>query len=349
MVALGHGTAAAWGDPVKIFKVLVVASLTICCGCTSASMGRRQDPGVKPAWPPGDPRIRFERALTTDRDVRGATFFSRLVGQGPQPLFQRPYGVAWDGDDLLVTDPGAGTVVRLEADNTIIRMRPTVVQGPIGVAACLDGVVVADGRAGRVGLFDRRLRLIRWLAEDLERPTGVACIADGVAVVETAKHRVVILDGAGGQRSLGTRGGAEGEFNFPAAIAAAKGTLWVGDTLNFRIQGLELESGSVVEAFGRLGDAPGETPRVKGLAIDRDDRVWASDAHLDRIALYDRDGRYLMELGGTGSAPGEFSFPAGIAIHPDGRVAIVDSLNRRVQVLRIVDRDNTEQIESRQP
>jgi hypothetical protein len=43
-----------------------------------------------------------------------------------------------------------------------------------------------------------------------------------------------------------------------------------------------------------------------------------------------------MSLGRTGTEPGEFSFPAGIAAHPDGRVAVVDSLNRRLQVFRVL-------------
>ena len=42
------------------------------------------------------------------------------------------------------------------------------------------------------------------------------------------------------------------------------------------------------------------------------------------------------ETHGTGDEPGRFSFPAGIAAHPDGRIAVVDSLNRRVQVFRLV-------------
>jgi hypothetical protein len=47
-----------------------------------------------------------------------------------------------------------------------------------------------------------------------------------------------------------------------------------------------------------------------------------------------------MNLGGTGVEPGEFSFPSGIAAHPDGRVAVVDSLNRRVQVFRLLQRSD---------
>ena len=69
-------------------------------------------------------------------------------------------------------------------------------------------------------------------------------------------------------------------------------------------------------------------PRI----VDSEGRIWVTDGHLDRVSLYDEDGNLLISIGGTGSSPGEFSFPTGIAVHPDGRVAIVDSLNRRLQI-----------------
>ena len=119
------------------------------------------------------------------------------------------------------------------------------------------------------------------------------------------------------------------------AIAIAGDTLWVGDTLNFRIQRISLSSGEALSAFGQLGDASGETPRIKGIAVDRDGNLWVADALLDEVSLYKQSGEYLMGLGESGAEPGQFSFPAGVSAHSDGRVAIVDSLNRRVQIFRL--------------
>ncbi|MFV2072260.1 MAG: hypothetical protein ACC742_06365 [Thermoanaerobaculales bacterium] len=309
-------------------------------GCQTGGMGPDPERGRNPAWPPEDPRVRFDRALVTERDVSGSGFFSRLAGKQPQPLFERPFGVAWDGDDLVVTDPGAGRIVLLEQAGKIRRSSPGLLSGPIGVDVCTAGIVVADARSGRVGLLDDQLRLIRWLAEDLQRPTGVACIPEGVAVVETGAHRVVILSEDGSLRSIGHRGSAPGEFNFPTAITFDGDSLWVGDTLNFRIQTIDLQTGAAEERFGHIGDAPGENPRIKGIAVDTLDRVWVSDALLDVVALFDTSGNYLMRIGNRGSQDGQFSFPTGIAIHPDGRVAVVDSLNRRIQILRITKRED---------
>lgn len=280
----------------------------------------------------------IERVIATQRDLGRGALLRRLTGKPDTPLFNRPYGVAWDGDALLVTDPELGRVLRIPAPGKKkVQSSPEgLLLSPIGIASCAQGIVVADSRLGGVALLDGDLRLVRWLARDLQRPSGVACTKDQIFVAETASHRILVL-GPGELRStIGERGEDLGQFNFPAALALDGSSLWVGDTLNFRLQRISLASGEALDSFGQLGDAPGEMPRVKGLAVDADGQLWISDAYLDQIALYDRAGTFLTGLMQSGSGEGELSFPAGLAAHSDGRMALVDSLNRRIQVLRLV-------------
>ena len=310
---------------------------------------------VLPAWQAGKiegavesvqaPTVRVEKLIRTRRDLGRGGLLRRITGRPDPEIFHRPYGVAWDGDDLLVTDPGSSRVVRIGIKGRISSSPQDAFESPMGVAVCGEGVVVTDSRRGRVELLDQRLRPVRRLAEDLDRPTGVACDPTHVFVVETGGHRVLVfpLDGGASERadaeqprSIGSRGAAPGEFNFPTAIAFADDSIWIGDTLNFRIQRFDVDGSTTVSAFGELGDAPGEMPRIKGIAVDERSNLWVSDAHLDLLSLYRPDGRFLMSLGGNGSRAGEFSFPAGLATHPDGRVAVADSFNRRIQILRVV-------------
>jgi sugar lactone lactonase YvrE len=334
-----------------------------------AAPGTAPPPNISSA---GEPLgIRLERIIATRGDLGRGRWLRRLTGRPDLPLFRRPFGVAWDGEALVVTDPGRSEVLRIDERGRTRSSAPDLFESPIGVASCTSGLVVSDSLRGRVALLDRELRLLRWVAQDLERPTGVACAGERLFLVETGRHRVLALDPAGrpveearadaagdderfvpsregdGLRSvldadglvrlLGRRGEAEGEFNFPTVIAADSSTLWVGDTLNFRIQGFDPSSGELLAVLGRLGDAPGEMPRLKGIAVDAAGRLWISDAYLEQIAIYSVDGVFLTALGSRGGGPGRFSFPAGLSAHPDGRVAVVDSLNRRVQVFRVLD------------
>jgi hypothetical protein len=275
------------------------------------------------AWPAGEPHVRLERLLDTQR--------------GGGPLFGRPYGVAWQGEDLLVSDAAARRVVRITREGLVQRSPSDAAGAATEVAACPLGIVVTDSQGGRVALLGPDLKRVRWLAEGLQRPTGVACLGGEVFVAETGAHRILAFGSGPEPRVLGGRGEGSGEFNFPTFLAADDTSLWVGDTLNFRVQRLDPRTGGTLAVFGRLGDSPGEMPRAKGIAVDAAGHLWMADAHLDQVSLYTLDGSLLMILGRKGSEPGDFSFPAGIAAHADGRVAVADSFNGRVQVFRVLD------------
>lgn len=309
------------------------------------SVAAKKKPSLEElVWPPGDPHVRLERVIQFRDDKQSAVlkFLDWFGGREQDPLFKRPYGVAWDGDELLVTDPGARRVVRISSRGRVSASSEGVVENPIGVAVCSRGVVVTDVDAGKVALLGPNLEFAGWLADGLARPTGVACSGDRIFVVETGKHQMLVGEPGGTWRSLGQRGAGHGEFNFPTSVAVDGHSLWVGDTLNFRIQRIDANRGKVLDVFGQLGDSSGEMPRIKGIGVDRDGHLWVSDAYLDQVAVYASNGVLLMSLGGTGVEPGEFSFPSGIAAHPDGRVAVVDSLNRRVQVFRLLDPSDQE-------
>ena len=315
-VALAAGLAAAWG-----------------CAVVRAP---DTSEAAQPAWPADEPRVRLERIVATPRDVGGGGPFAFLRRRANQPLFVRPYGVAWEDGALLVTDPGAGRVVRLPAGGGVEVSGAGGLSNPTGVAVCSFGIVVSDPVAGEVVELDRRLRTVRPLLRGLARPTGVACDEHGLVVVETAAHRLVLRAPDGSTSTFGRRGTGAGEFNYPTAVALAGHTLLVGDTLNFRVQRFDWPELRFRGSFGELGDAAGEMPRSKGMAVDVDGHLWLADAHLDQVALHGADGEFLLAIGAHGTAPGEFDFPAGIAANPDGRVAVVDSLNRRLEIFRLV-------------
>jgi DNA-binding beta-propeller fold protein YncE len=317
--------------------LVTVGIALVSTGCASIGTVDTLDP-ERLSWPIEDPKVRMERVISTRHDIGGGGF-SWLGGRRDEALFVRPYGIAWQGESLLVADPGAGRAVRIPARGRMLVTKESLFTGPMGVTVCAGSIVVSDARAGTVALLDDDLGLRKWLARDLDRPTGIACLDQTIVVAETGRHRLLLFAPDGSRRAIGQRGDGDGEFNFPTSVTAGNGKLWVGDTLNFRVQLIDPESGKGMASFGQLGDAAGEMPRIKGVAIDRDGHLWVSDAFLDQVSLYTDTGELLLSLGRTGSEPGELAFPAGVAAHADGRVAVVDSLNRRVQVFRLIGDD----------
>ena len=320
--------AGIWSLAVLLFLAL---------GCTTLPSLPREDLEAL-VWPQENPRIRLGEVIPLESLHRGGgwRWLRRLAGARAAAVegFRRPYAVAWDGDDLLVADPDAGRLVRIGPGGRRHPSPRSVSGYPIGLAVCPEGIVVTDSLAGTLSLLDGDFQSIRLLARELVRPTGIVCDDERIVVAETGKHRLLVLEPDGSRRQIGRRGNGPVEFNFPTSLALAEGLLWVGDALNFRVQAIDLATGTLRASFGRLGDAPGEMPRIKGIAVDREGHLWIADAHLDRVSLYSAEGNLLTSIGGPGSAPGSFSFPAGIAAHPDGRVAVIDSFNRRLQIFQ---------------
>jgi len=317
---------------------LSILALAACSGHSGLDVPGQADR----EWRSEAGSLRLERVIGTKRDLRGGGALGWLSEKRDNRLFSRPYGIAWAGEDLILTDPAAGSVLRVNSRGRVTRSPRGAFESPIGVAVCAPGIVITDSRRGSLELLDAALRPLRTIATDLDRPTGVECRGEQLFVAETGRHRVLVfaLSPAGGVSEMlqiwGGRGSGDGEFNYPTALALDKRSLWVSDTLNFRVQRLDPETGAFLGTWGSLGDAAGELARVKDLAVGASGQLWLSDAYLDQVAVFDRDGVFLLAVGTPGVLPGQFSFPAGLAAHPDGRIAMVDSLNRRLQIFRWV-------------
>lgn len=318
--------------------------------CTSAPPPE----GIGPprVWPdaPAAPRIAFVTAFSQPEHlgIRGG-FVQRLADflfGARDARLVRPMAVAAVGEVVYVGDPGAKGVHRFDraagrydlvqaADGKPIAM-------PVGIARGSGGdIFVTDSASGEV----LRIRPGAAAAErvalgaPLGRPTGIAVdpATGHLYVADTAAHRVQVFgrDGALLQ-SIGGRGTADGEFNYPTLLwRDAAGRLYVTDSLNFRVQIFD-ERGRFLGKFGRVGDGTGDAARQKGVATDRYGHVYVVDSLFHAFQVFDRDGRFLLSVGEPGRAQGEFWLPTGIFIGEDDTIYVADSYNRRVQMFRYV-------------
>jgi len=81
----------------------------------------------------------------------------------------------------------------------------------------------------------------------------------------------------------------------------------------------------------RVGDGPGGMIWGVGLAIDSKENVYLTDEWLNRITVYDKDGKLLHHWGVPGDSDGELNRPSGVGIDNEDNLFVVDSLNHRVQ------------------
>lgn len=342
-------------------RAVAVASLALSLGAPLGGCATKQI-GKPVVWPdPPDPaRIRFVTAFRQgdDIDLSGWSRFSRaLLGGSRDPGLAQPMGVAVseDGQRLYIADHGLGRVLLADFQQKSLKLfAPDEGMGkPLNVALDADeNVYVSDSLGHQILVFSRKGERLRGIGgNDLERPTGLAIdrarkllyVSDS-AHRKSDRHRVLVYDLGGKHlRDLGPRegpggkGGGDGQFHFPAYLAVDRdGNVYVGDTMNFRIQVFDLE-GKFVRKYGEAGDGPGTFARLKGLAFDSFGNLYAVDGGHSNVQILSRDFQPLMFFGGYAKKIEYFDIPSGIAIDPrTNRIYVCNEFVSRINVYELV-------------
>jgi hypothetical protein len=115
----------------------------------------------------------------------------------------------------------------------------------------------------------------------------------------------------GGGRAAGAAGGARQGGAAPGAAAGGRG-------------GAPPGSGVPGSTFSEPSD----------VAWDAMGNIYIADGvgNTNRIAKYDKDGRFIRHWGSTGTEPGQFNGVKGLAIDRQGNVYAADMRNKRIQV-----------------
>jgi hypothetical protein len=71
---------------------------------------------------------------------------------------------------------------------------------------------------------------------------------------------------------------------------------------------------------------------VTAVAFDARDNLYVLDGMSARVMVYDRNGRFVRQIGSRGGGPGEFQRPMGLAVAPEGTVYVSDPMRRAVSV-----------------
>lgn len=326
--------------------LLPLAAL-LAAGCATTPRA----PAQEIVWPlpPDPPRVKWVRSLVSEQDLGGGagrSFRRLLVPERPEDRIDSPTGLALspDGTRLYVACGPRGRVLELDLARSRLRrvadaegFAPTM---PFDVAVDgADRLYVADSAKGLVWVYDRTGTFLRHVGKGvLERPTGLAIdrTRQVLYVVEGGEakgqnHQVEVFSLQGEHlRTIGSRGGAPGQFNFPARLAVdAEGSLYVADTLNFRVQVFDA-AGALVGTFGSQGSAPGQFLKVKGLAFDTFGNLHAVDSEQSLVQILNARHQPLMAYGGRGYRPELMLVPSPIVIDASNTIYVADYGANRV-------------------
>lgn len=246
--------------------------------------------------PPVEPRLQFLTSYSQAEDIDpGNRWLAFLVGKAPpSQVIGKPYGLALTGSRIYVCDTGRACVDVIDLDRKSFS-------------------VFKPGGQGR-----------------LRTPINIAVDGDGTRyVADTGRHRVFRYTASG--VCVGTVG--ETADMEPVDVLVTSNRLYVADLAGHCVYVYRKHDGHL------LGTVPRDRsdPRARlfqpiNLALDRQGRLYVSDAGAFCIKQYDAEGVFLREFGSHGDTPGQFARPRGVAVDRAGRLYAVDGAAQVVQI-----------------
>jgi sugar lactone lactonase YvrE len=309
----------------RLAGVVVLAMV----GCAAPPVKERFALFYPPA--PELPRLQWLTSFTTAQDVeKPPSAFQRFV-LGEEKVVRRldkPYGVAIHDGRIYVCDTNRGVMVFDLKKRSFGRLAGAEGGGallqPVNVFVEQNGTTyVSDPARGQVVVFDAKDRFVKAFGAPAEwRPVDAVAYGDELYVADIKNGAVVVLDKQSGRlvRRIGREGQPVENLFMPTNLAfGPDGALYVSDTGKFGILTYGRD-GTFRGSIGRLGTTPGTFARPKGVAVDRQGRLYAVDAAFANVQIFNADGRLLLwfgHFGKTGLDPGDLFLPAKVAIDYD--------------------------------
>jgi YVTN family beta-propeller protein len=295
-------------------------------GCQSTENKQETRKPVFFPPPPERPRLQFLKSFSGPQDLGavGPGAFETFVLGEPETKegITRPYGVAIFEGKLYVCDVGKRMVEVLDLKN------------------CTFGYLTKDRRLmnGAVFVFDRRNNLKAMLGKELKiNPIDVVVRGPRCYVTDFGSNQVVVLDKTTGREiaRIGKKSQSQrqikplselppGEITLISDLALdQQDSIYVTDKAAGRITQFD-RSGIFKRTIGRLGLNIDELVRPKGIAIDKENRIWVVDAGPDvEVAkIYNQRAQLLLFFGlrrieRPANSPGMMNLPAKIVLDYD--------------------------------
>jgi hypothetical protein len=114
-----------------------------------------------------------------------------------------------------------------------------------------------------------------------------------------------------------------------------EGMIWLTDTQNHVVLQMTPD-GKLLKQLGVKGESGNDSEHFNqptDVAVTPEGEVFVSDGYgNNRVAHWDKNGKFVKSWGKLGAGPGDFNVPHAIAIDSSGRLYVADRNNARVQV-----------------
>lgn len=312
--------------------------------------------------------LTLEPAASTIVTYAGALEAPGLVdANGTAARFDQPHAAAFSISGTIFVADFANNAIRTIAASGDVSSYVSAPQ-PAAVATDSQGnIYFADQQTGAIMKILPLDQTVWPVATGLSNPGGLAIdSADNVYFTESgpsanvikkisaSDSAVTILAGSGGAGGFADGSGVAAKFNGPSGLAydQTTNTLYVADTLNNLIRGVNLATGSVSTIVGLAGDAnywdggsgAARFDSPQGISIDAAGFLYIADTGNNTIRVCDPKTGFVSTLIGVPQQAGAvdgggdialLSSPAGIVVDAKGTgdIYVVDSGNSAIRTL----------------
>ncbi len=322
-------------DKKQFVYLTVLVFLFILAACD----GGPQTPKVTPPgkgtdyifYPPlpNTPRYQYLTTFSTSEDIqkKKSKLFNFVAGdeqEKPKPI-KKAYGVDMMDGVIYVCDLRSPAVVTLNLETREFGYIGVSGSGrltrPVNLAIDRENklIYVADMGRKQVICYDAAGNRRKTYGQKTQfDPADIEIFGSKLFVCDVKGNQVHVLDIASGETlyKIGKTGSGDGELFHPSNITIQKELLYVTDSTNFRVQIFDLE-GNFQAKFGELGDTPGYFSRPKGVAVDRDERIYVVDAAFENVQVYDNEYKLLLYMLAPGAERHNINLPAAVTIDYD--------------------------------
>ena len=119
-----------------------------------------------------------------------------------------------------------------------------------------------------------------------------------IVVADDNGHCVYVFDREGNcVRKFGGEGAKSGQFENPTCVSFLNDNeILIADTLNHRIQHINIQTGTVAKSFGKRGAGKGEFKIPVDVCLDDEGRIVVTEKSNHRIQVLSRDGKTISYL-----------------------------------------------------
>ena len=148
------------------------------------------------------------------------------------------------------------------------------------------------------------LKIMLFPGDTLEWLYGVVVNTEGqIVVTDNLGNCVYVFDKDGNcMRKIGSKRSHTGQFQFPNGISFLNDNeVLIVDLGNFRIQRVNIQTGTVVKSFGKEGRQKGEFSGPVDVTVDDDERIVVTEWGNNRIQVMSKEGESIFAFGDKGS------------------------------------------------